>query len=72
MITKCVCFSGAEVSDCGLYQIITVREGCDPVNRLFFTDLTLLTDGITGLLPFVKVVDNFDAEYEVTYHTVTF
>lgn len=55
---------GAEVSDCGLYLIITVREGCDPVNRLFFTDLTLLTDGITGLLPFVKVVDNFDAEYE--------
>lgn len=55
---------GAEVSDCGRYLVIATREGCDPVNRLYFTDLQALTQGITGLLPYVKVVDNFDAEYE--------
>lgn len=55
---------GAEVSDCGRYLVICIREGCDPVNRLYFTDLEALPNGITGLLPYVKVVDNFDAEYE--------
>ena len=60
-------FSGAEVSDCGRYLVICIREGCDPVNRLYFTDLTTLPDGINGILPYVKVVDNFDAEYEVSF-----
>ncbi|CAH1772327.1 unnamed protein product [Owenia fusiformis] len=55
---------GVEVSDCGQYLVCGVREGCDPVNRLFFCDLHSLKDGISGLLPWVKVVDNFDAEYE--------
>ena len=53
------------MSDCGRYLVICIREGCDPVNRLYFTDLEALPNGITGLLPCVKVVDNFDAEYEV-------
>ena len=55
---------GAEVSDCGDYLVITPSEGCDPVNRLYYTNLKTLPDGINGLLPYVKVVDNFDAEYE--------
>lgn len=55
---------GAEVSDCGEYLIITPSEGCDPVNRLYYTNLKTLPEGINGLLPYVKVVDNFDAEYE--------
>ncbi|XP_052763088.1 prolyl endopeptidase-like [Mya arenaria] len=55
---------GAEVSDCGRYLVMAIRQGCDPVNRLYFTDLSLLIGGIDGLVPFVKVVDNFDAEYE--------
>ena len=67
--SKLYFFSGAEVSDCGRYLVICIREGCDPVNRLYFTDLTTLPDGITGLLPYVKVVDNFDAEYEVSIDT---
>lgn len=55
---------GVEVSDCGRYLVISISEGCDPVNRLYFTDLEALNYEITGLLPYVKVVDNFDAEYE--------
>ncbi|CAG5133432.1 unnamed protein product, partial [Candidula unifasciata] len=55
---------GAEVSDCGRYLLLTPREGCDPVNRLYYVDLQGLSEGITGVLPYVKVVDNFDAEYQ--------
>lgn len=55
---------GAEVSDCGRYVILTPHEGCAPMNRLFYCDLAKQKDGITGKLPYVKVVDNFDAEYE--------
>uniref|UniRef100_A0A8W8NEQ2 Prolyl endopeptidase n=1 Tax=Magallana gigas TaxID=29159 RepID=A0A8W8NEQ2_MAGGI len=55
---------GAEVSDCGRYVVLTPTEGCDPTNRLFYVDLQTLPDGISGILPCVKVVDNFDAQYE--------
>lgn len=55
---------GSEVSDCGRYLIMAISQGCDPVNRLYYVDLQSLTDGINGKLPYVKVVDNFDAEYE--------
>lgn len=55
---------GAEVSDCGRYVILTPTEGCDPTNRLFYVDIQTLPDGINGILPYVKVVDNFDAQYE--------
>ncbi|XP_072911937.1 prolyl endopeptidase-like [Hemitrygon akajei] len=55
---------GAEVSDDGQYVLLSIREGCDPVNRLWYCDLKQLPDGIKGILPWVKLVDNFDAEYE--------
>ncbi|KAM3861541.1 prolyl endopeptidase [Diretmus argenteus] len=55
---------GAEVSDDGRYVLLSIREGCDPVNRLWYCDLQTTTEGITGLLPWVKLIDNFDAEYE--------
>ncbi|XP_067841055.1 prolyl endopeptidase-like [Heptranchias perlo] len=55
---------GAEVSDDGRYVLLSIREGCDPVNRLWYCDLKELPDGIKGILPWVKLVDNFDAEYE--------
>ncbi|XP_062896897.1 prolyl endopeptidase-like [Mobula hypostoma] len=55
---------GAEVSDDGQYVLLSIREGCDPVNRLWYCDLKKLPDGIKGILPWVKLVDNFDAEYE--------
>ncbi|XP_046839248.1 prolyl endopeptidase-like isoform X2 [Xenia sp. Carnegie-2017] len=55
---------GSEVSDCGRYIILSIRQGCDPVNKLYYVDLTSLKEGIKGHLPFVKIVDNFDAEYD--------
>uniref|UniRef100_A0A671PLL1 Prolyl endopeptidase n=1 Tax=Sinocyclocheilus anshuiensis TaxID=1608454 RepID=A0A671PLL1_9TELE len=56
--------SGVEVSDDGRYVLLSIREGCDPVNRLWYCDLNAVPQGITGLLPWVKLIDNFDAEYE--------
>ena len=40
---------GAEVSDCGRYVVLAIREGCDPVNRLWYCDLKALPEGITGM-----------------------
>ncbi|XP_046905881.1 prolyl endopeptidase [Hypomesus transpacificus] len=56
--------SGAEVSDDGRYVLLSIREGCDPVNRLWYCDLHTTPQGITGMLPWVKLIDNFEAEYE--------
>ncbi|KAG6543552.1 hypothetical protein Mapa_015046 [Marchantia paleacea] len=64
---------GSEVTDDGKYLLLTIEEGCDPVNRLYYCDLTSLPAGLEGfrgstdLLPFQKLVDNFDAQY--TYVT---
>ncbi|XP_072176200.1 prolyl endopeptidase-like [Diadema setosum] len=55
---------GAEVSDDGRYILLTISEGCDPVNRLYYCDIETLENGINGVLPWVKLIDNFDAEYE--------
>lgn len=54
----------AEVSDDGQYVVLTASEGCAPVNRLFICDLKTIDYKISGLIPYIKVVDNFDAEYE--------
>lgn len=59
----------AEVSDDGEYIILVVSEGCDPVNQLYFCDFKYLNYKITGLLPFVKIVDNFKAEYSYVTNT---
>ncbi|KAL5013132.1 hypothetical protein ScPMuIL_007402 [Solemya velum] len=55
---------GAELSDCGRYLVLSISEGCDPVNRFYYTDLEKIPEGINGKLAYTKVVDNFDAEYE--------
>eukprot|EP00047_Mylnosiga_fluctuans_P002519 m.224841 g.224841 ORF g.224841 m.224841 type:complete len:705 (-) comp11160_c0_seq1:70-2184(-) len=52
--------SGLEVTDDGQYFILTISEGCDPVNRLLYAP----AGPITGRIEFTKVVDNFDAQYE--------
>ncbi|XP_072029372.1 prolyl endopeptidase-like isoform X2 [Amphiura filiformis] len=63
--------SGAELSHDGRYIVLSICEGCDPVNRLYYCDMQTLPNGIDGLLPWVKLVDNFDAEYEYITNTDT-
>ncbi|KAH9693643.1 prolyl oligopeptidase family protein [Citrus sinensis] len=48
-----------------------IEENCDPVNKVYYCDLSALPEGLEGfkkrdgLLPFVKLIDGFDAQYEV-------
>lgn len=39
-----------QVSDDGRYVLLSIREGCDPVNRLWYCDLETTPEGITGML----------------------
>ncbi|XP_042362208.1 prolyl endopeptidase-like [Plectropomus leopardus] len=55
--------SSVTISDDGRYAVMSITEGCEPVNQLWYCDLQQLPNGITGLLPWVKLVDNFDAQY---------
>nr|DAD46649.1 TPA_asm: hypothetical protein HUJ06_016586 [Nelumbo nucifera] len=59
----------AQVMDDGKYVLLYIEEGCDPVNKLYYCDISALPDGVEGFkgrnerLPFIKLVDNFDASY---------
>ncbi|KAK5607444.1 hypothetical protein CRENBAI_021192 [Crenichthys baileyi] len=55
--------SSVTISDDGRYAVLSITEGCEPVNQLWYCDLQELPDGIKGLLPWVKLVDNFEAQY---------
>ncbi|CAL1583695.1 unnamed protein product [Knipowitschia caucasica] len=55
--------SSVTVSDDGRYAVLSITEGCEPVNRLWYCDLQQLPNGITGLLPWVKLVDTFEAQF---------
>ena len=52
------------------YILLHIAEGCDPVNKLYYCDLSKLPNALEGfrngnsLLPFAKLIDNFDAQYE--------
>lgn len=59
--------SSLTVSDDGRYAVLSITEGCEPVNRLWYCDLQQLPNGITGVLPWVKLVDTFEAQF--TYIT---
>jgi prolyl oligopeptidase len=56
---------GVEVSDCGNYLLISVSESCEPVNRVYYSDITTLLEKKEAekAQAFVKVIDNFEAEY---------
>ena len=57
---------GGEVSEDGKYLIITVSDGCDPVNRLFLLNLSNFDFASSRVDPklILKIVDNFDASYD--------
>lgn len=55
--------SSVTISDDGRYAVLSITEGCEPVNQLWYCDLQQLPDGIKGLLPWVKLVDNFEAQF---------
>lgn len=52
------------------YVLLDITEGCDPVNKIYYCDMSSLAEGLEGykkrneLLPFVKLIDNFDAMYQ--------
>uniref|UniRef100_A0A7S1C904 Prolyl endopeptidase n=1 Tax=Bicosoecida sp. CB-2014 TaxID=1486930 RepID=A0A7S1C904_9STRA len=59
---------GTEVTDDGAFLLISVYNGCDPVNRLFYAPLTDVAEGqVHGKI--VKLIDNFDAQYEYLANT---
>uniref|UniRef100_A0A7I4C0B8 Prolyl endopeptidase n=1 Tax=Physcomitrium patens TaxID=3218 RepID=A0A7I4C0B8_PHYPA len=64
-------FSRAEITDDGQYLVLSIEESCDPVNRLYYCNLSTLPQGLEGLrqnkehLPMIKLIDNFDAQYEL-------
>ncbi|CAN6461909.1 unnamed protein product [Victoria cruziana] len=59
-----------QVTEDGKYLLLYIEEGCDPVNKLYYYDLSSLPHGLAELrggrdmIPFVKLVDNFEARYE--------
>ncbi|XP_022769294.1 prolyl endopeptidase-like isoform X2 [Durio zibethinus] len=61
-------FSG-RVTDDGKYLLLYIDEGCGPVNKLYHCDMSALPKGLEGFrerngpLPFVKLIDQFDAQY---------
>ncbi|KAI4389994.1 hypothetical protein MLD38_002153 [Melastoma candidum] len=61
---------GASVTEDGKYLLLDINEGCDPVNKIYYCDLSSLPNGIgdfkkkNELLPFVKLVDNLKAKYD--------
>lgn len=49
---------------------MTIEEGCDPVNKFYYCNISELPNGLEGfrekndLLPFTKLIDDFDAQYQ--------
>ena len=60
-------YIGGSVTDDGGYLLITVEEGCDPVNKLYWADLQALgPQGVrAGALPaVVRLVDSFVGKFD--------
>lgn len=61
---------GGIVTDDGKYLLLYISEGCDPVNKLYYCDMSDFPSifesffSANSPLPFVKLIDNFDAKYD--------
>ncbi|CAA0813371.1 Prolyl oligopeptidase family protein [Striga hermonthica] len=61
----------ASVTEDGKYVLLYTYENCGPVNKIYYCDLSAMAQVLKGhrdrakkeLLPFVKLVDTFDASY---------
>ncbi|KAL9144548.1 hypothetical protein ABFS82_14G302900 [Erythranthe guttata] len=60
----------ASVTEDGKYVLLYTYENCDPVNKIYYCNMSGLPEGLKSykgkkdiLLPFVKLVDTFDANY---------
>lgn len=53
---------GHEITEDRKYLIVTVHDGCDIKNKLYYADLSSF-DGTRESLNFIKFIDNFDAYY---------
>ncbi|CAH8647402.1 unnamed protein product [Heterobilharzia americana] len=53
-----------EVSDCGQYLLVTLYDGCEPNNQLFYCDLKKINWNITKKLDLIPIADRFEAVYE--------
>ncbi|KAI5353621.1 hypothetical protein L3X38_006515 [Prunus dulcis] len=62
---------GATVTADGKYILLSIDEGCDPVNKFYYCDMSALPNGLEGLrekndlLPVLKLIDTFDAMYNL-------
>ncbi|KAK1325387.1 hypothetical protein QJS10_CPA01g00311 [Acorus calamus] len=58
-----------QVSEDGKYLLLYTHEGCDPVEKLYYCDLSAIQHELEGyrerndMLPFIKLVDKFEASY---------
>ncbi|CAH8628858.1 unnamed protein product [Schistosoma intercalatum] len=53
-----------EVSDCGRYLLVTLYDGCEPNNQLFYCDLEKVDLIIKKKIELIPIVDRFEAVYE--------
>ncbi|CAN1127519.1 Prolyl endopeptidase [Linum perenne] len=62
---------GVEVAKDGKHFFLYTYDGCEPVNKVYYCDMSTLPGGLEGfkggknLLPLTKLVDNLDAQYDV-------
>lgn len=58
--------SGVEVTEDGEYLLLSISEGCEHVNRLWFARLQpLLQQGMNKMPEWTKLIDNFDASFDM-------
>ncbi|GAU24927.1 hypothetical protein TSUD_311620 [Trifolium subterraneum] len=59
-----------QVTEYYRYLLLYISEGCDPVNKLYYCDISNLPSILETFRsensphPFVKLIDNFDAKYD--------
>ncbi len=53
------------VSECGNFLLMNISKSCDPKNQLWLYDLKRNNHEITTNMNFTKLINHFDAKYNV-------